>query len=102
MKGGDFMKLIQKFKESKVFRIVSSVFVSAMIACMFCLNCFAAEVDAGSAPDLGTTLQTSLNDMVSNLISYVGIALPIALSVVGAFFAIKKVVAFFRSVANKG
>ncbi len=97
------MKLIRKFKNSKVFKTVSSVFISAMIACMFCLNCFAAETSsAGDSAGAADALSSAFSSMQSDIFLYIGLALPVALVIVGAFFGIKKAIKFFTNIANKG
>lgn len=48
-----------------------------------------------------TAFSTAISTIQSDVISYLLIALPAALVIVGAFFGIKKGVGFFKSLANK-
>lgn len=57
---------------------------------------------SASAPDMTSTFTTAVNGAQSQVMSYIGIALAAALGIVIAIFAIKKAVAFFKSMANKG
>ena len=93
------MKAIEKIKnkvlKSKTSKYVATAMFAAAVAVMGCTNCFAADVD------FSTIMQTAFNTVKSDIISYVGVALPIALGVFALLFGIKKAVSFFRSVASK-
>lgn len=93
------MKAIEKIKnkvlKSKTSKYVATAMFAAAVAVMGCINCFAAE------GDVSTIMQTAFNTVKSDITSYVGVALPIALGVFALLFGIKKAVSFFRSVASK-
>ena len=93
------MKAIEKIKnkvlKSKTSKYVATAMFAAAVAVMGCINCFAADVD------FSTIMQTAFNTVKSDITSYVGVALPIALGVFALLFGIKKAVSFFRSVASK-
>lgn len=93
------MKMIAKFRNSKVAKWITVSSLSAMMAVMMCFNCFAA--DESSAVDLTGTLTTSFNSIHDQIFTYIGIALPIALGIVAAIFGIKFAVRFFKNIANK-
>lgn len=63
------------------------------------LSAFAAEGSSVSST-MSTTLQTSMNSMVNDFIGYVGVVLPIGLTVFGAVWGIKKAKSFFASMAK--
>ena len=92
------LKKIKGFLSSKFVKAFSVASVSALIACFGCLTCFAEEV---SKPDISGTLTTSFQSIQSDIFSYVGIALPIALGVIGLIFGIKLAIKFFMNVARK-
>lgn len=48
-----------------------------------------------------TAFTTALGSIQSDVMGYIAIALPVALALVGAFFGIKKAVAFFKNLSNK-
>lgn len=93
--------MMEKFQSAKmkISKLVVFMFVVMSMAAMTCLTCFATG-DESSAPDIATTLQTSFTTMKNDVLGYVAIILPIALVVAGAFFGIKKAVAFFKSTAK--
>lgn len=86
--------------KSKVSKYIVTLFVVMSMAAMTCLTCFATGEEESSAVDIATTLQTSFTTMKNDVLGYVAIILPIALVVAGAFFGIKKAVAFFKSTAK--
>ena len=47
------------------------------------------------------TMTTAFTNIQNNLFSYIAIALPIALAIVGAIFGIKYAIRFFKNIANK-
>lgn len=49
---------------------------------------------------LQTAFQTALNTVQTDVMSYVEIALPVGLAIMGLFLAIRLGIRFFRSVAN--
>lgn len=94
------MKAIEKIK-NKVFKSKSSKYVAtamfaAAVAVMGCINCFATD-----DVNVSTLMQTAFNSVKTDIINYVGVALPIALGVFALLFGIKKAISFFKSVASK-
>lgn len=55
----------------------------------------------GEASAIETALQTAFTTMKTDILSYVTTILPIALGIVGAIFAIRWAVKFFKSIASK-
>lgn len=96
------MSVLSKIKNNKVVKYISVAAVSAMIACMGVIGCFAADGEtSGSSAQIQSALTSSFNTMQSDIFSYIVIILPIALAVVGAFFGIRKAISFFKSTASK-
>ena len=94
------LKKLRGFLSSKVGKAFSVASVSALIASIGCLSCFAAsEV---SVPDMTETLESSFSSMMTNIMGYIGVALPIALSIFAAILGIKLAIHFFGSIAHKG
>lgn len=91
-------KILEKFKNSKFAKAVTVACITAMVACFGCLGAFAEEA---SGADLTSTLSTSFNSIKTDILSYVGVALPIALGIVAAIFGIKFAIRFFKSIAGK-
>lgn len=52
------------------------------------------------AADLTSTFETALGTVKTDVMSYVGAALPVGLAIVGTFLAIKLGVKFFKSIAK--
>lgn len=92
-------KMLAKVKNSRVAKWFTVAFLSAMMAVMMCFNCFAADESSGA--DLQTALSSSFNSMADNIMGYLGIALPIGLTIVGAIFGIKMAIKFFKNVSGK-
>ena len=92
------LKRIKGFLSSKVGKAFSVASVSALIASIGCLTCFAEA----STPDMTSTLEESFNGMSSSVMSYIGVALPIALGIVAAIFGIKFAISFFQKITHKG
>lgn len=93
-------KFLAKVKNSRVVKWWSVMSITAMIALMGCFSVFATDGES-SAPDLSGTMTTAFTNIQNNLFSYIAIALPIALAIVGAIFAIKYAIRFFKNIANK-
>jgi len=49
---------------------------------------------------LQTAFTTALGNIQTDVMGYIAIALPVSLVIVGAFFGIKKAIAFFKSTAK--
>lgn len=56
---------------------------------------------AAAATDMTTAFGTALDSIKGDVFGYIMVALPVGLSIVGAFFGIKKAVAFFKNLSNK-
>lgn len=95
------MSVLSRIKSNKVVKYLSVAVVSAIIACMGVIGCFAADGSSGSNAQITSALSSAFDTMKSDIFSYIVIILPIALAVVGAFFGIKKAINFFRSTASK-
>lgn len=52
------------------------------------------------ASALQTAFTTALNNIQTDVMGYIAIALPVSLVIVGAFFGIKKAISFFKSTAK--
>lgn len=85
-------------KNSKVGKWITASAVAAFCVVGSALTCFAADE---STPDMTATLTSSFSSMQSDIFTYIGIVLPIALGIVGAIFGIKYAINFFRSTAKK-
>lgn len=89
--------MLSKIKNSKLFKCISIACITAMIAVF---GAVAVSAEEASAPDMSSTLTSSFNSMKGDIFTYIGIALPIALGIVGAFFGIKAAVKFFKRTAG--
>ena len=49
-----------------------------------------------TAPDMTGTFTTAINSVKSDVFSYAGIALPVALGIVGLFIAVRLDIKFFK------
>ena len=94
------LKRIKGFLSSKVGKAFFVALVSALIASIGCLTCFAQESEV-SMPDMTETLSSSFSTMASNIMGYIGVALPIALTIVGAIVGIKFAINFFTKISHK-
>ena len=56
---------------------------------------------SSTAPDLSGAFSTGLTGIQTQVFTYIGIAVPVAIVIVGAIFGIKKAISFFKSLANK-
>lgn len=92
--------MLAKIRNSKLGKYVVTAMIAASIAAMGCLSAFAT--DGETSVDLSGTLTTAFTTMKNDILGYIAVILPIALAVVGAFFGIKKAIAFFKSTAGKG
>lgn len=94
--------MLSKFKNtvktSKLGKWIAAAGVAAFAVVGSAISCFAADP---STPDMSQTLTSSFGSMQSDIFTYIGIVLPIALAIVGAIFGIKYAINFFRSTAKK-
>lgn len=89
--------MLSKIRNSKLAKWLSASVVASMVAVMGCLTCFAAD---GSTVDLSSSLSTAFTNIKNDIFSYIVVALPIALAVVGAFFGISAAIKFFKRSAK--
>ena len=80
--------------KSKVALAVTTVTVGVMSV----MPVSAAESVDKSA--ITTALETGLSNTVTDILGYLAIALGVGLTAFGAFFGIKKVIGFFRTIAK--
>ena len=95
-----FSKVKEKVRNSKGFRYATSALCVGSIAAISAVGCFAAEDT--TTVDMTATLQSALTDMLANIMKYLGVCLPIALTVFGLYFGIKWAINFFKGVAKGG
>ncbi len=74
--------------------------LSATLVFGSAMSAFAADAIPDSAVDPSVILGAGLDSIKDDILNYIGIALPIGLAIMGAFFGIKKVISFFRSIAK--
>ena len=56
----------------------------------------------GAIPEtVSTAFSTGITEIVNDVLAFVVVAVPAVLGLVGAIFAIKKGIAFFKNLANK-
>ena len=89
--------MMKKFQSvrNRVGKYLATAMVVASMALMTCMTCFATGEE--SSVDISSTIRTAFTTMQSDLINYVAIVLPIALTIVGTYFGVKKAIAFFKS-----
>lgn len=92
-------KIRSKIKSNKASKWLATAAVTASIACMGAMSCFAAGEETSS---LTSTVTESFNTIKSDILNYILIALPIALGVVAAVFGIKYAIKFFTQMSKKG
>lgn len=75
--------------------------VSAMVMSMLCVSAFAAEGDtAGSTATIVSAFTTGFQGIVSDAISMIAAAVPIALSLAAVIFLTRKAMSWFKSMAK--
>lgn len=72
--------------------------VSMMSAIAMCFSIVASAADASSAQ---TSFSTALTTVQSDIMAYIGLALPVGLAIFGAIIAIKKGIGFVKSLLGK-
>ena len=102
------MSKIKSFfkKHSKKIKKHSKKIVVSAIACMTaivgCISSFAAETgQAASSSDLQSSFSTAISSIQSDILGYIGLALPIGLAIFGAIIAIKKSISFVRGLIGR-
>lgn len=74
--------------------------VSASLMVTSAVSAFAAEgAEGGTA--IQNQFQTGITSIQSDLMSYLGYTIPIAIAVIGAFFGIRKAISFFLKLTRK-
>lgn len=68
----------------------------AMISILSSISCFAAD-----DVDLTSILTTSINNLKSELISYLGIIIPVAFAILISYLGVKKVFAWIKGLLGK-
>ena len=94
------MNVLSKIKNSKVAKWLSVTAVSASLAVAGAIGCFAAE--ESTTVDLTQSLTSSFDAIKSDIFTYIGIAVPIALAIVGSIFGVKYAIKFFTNMSKKG
>ncbi len=85
-------------------RKVSALLLSAMVMAMLCVSAFAAE--AGETPaaidtaGITSAFVTGFNSMVTNSISMISSMVPIALTLAGVVFLVRKAMSWFKGMAK--
>lgn len=74
--------------------------VSASLMVTSAVSAFAAEVAEGGTA-IQNQFQTGITSIQSDLMSYLGYTIPIAIAVIGAFFGIRKAISFFLKLTRK-
>ncbi len=92
--------MMEKFQSAKmkISKLVVSMFVVMSMAAMTCLTCFATGEE--STVNISDTIRTSFTTMQNDLISYIGIVLPIGLTIFGTYWGIQKAIKFFKKSSN--
>lgn len=85
--------------KSKASKYIVTLFVVMSMAAMTCLTCFATGEES-SAVNISETIRTSFSTMQNDLISYIGIVLPIGLTIFGTYWGIQKAIKFFKKSSN--
>lgn len=95
------MSKIKSFFKKHSKKIVVSA-IACMTAIVGCISSFAAEAgQAASSSDLQSSFSTAINSIQSDILGYIGLALPIGLAIFGAIIAIKKGITFVRGLIGR-
>jgi len=84
-------------------RKVSALLLSAMVMSLLCVSAFAAETGEGAAIDtagITAAFVTGFNSMVTNSISMISSMVPIALTLAGVVFLVRKAMSWFKGMAK--
>ncbi len=77
--------------------------LSAMVMSMLCVSAFAAEGETPAAIDtagITAAFVTGFNSMVTNSISMISSMVPIALTLAGVVFLVRKAMSWFKGMAK--
>ena len=93
------MKKVQEFLKSKTMRMSLTL---CMVAALACVSCFAADGDTATIDTAGITsaFTTGFNNMVTNSIAMISAMVPIALSLAGTIFLVRKAMSWFKGMAK--
>lgn len=95
------MSKIKSFFKKHSKKIVVSA-IACMTAIVGCISSFAAEAgQAVSSSDLQSSFSTAISSIQSDILGYIGLALPIGLAIFGAIIAIKKGILFVRGLIGR-
>lgn len=95
------MSKIKSFFKKHSKKIVVSA-IACMTAIVGCISSFAAEAgQAASSSDLQSSFSTGISSIQSDILGYIGLALPIGLAIVGTIIAIKKGISFVRGLIGR-
>lgn len=95
------MSKIKSFFKKHSKKIAVSA-TACMTAVLGCISSFAAETgQAASSSDLQSSFSTAISSIQSNILGYIGLALPIGLAIFGAIIAIKKGISFVRGLIGR-
>lgn len=89
------MKLIKKITTSKFFKTVS---VTMAVACVMALGCVTAFAE--DPANISTALTNAFNTVAADIGSYALIAIPAAAGIFAIFFGVRRMFAFFKSLAK--
>lgn len=92
--------VLGEFLRSRELRMTM---LSAMAMALVCVVAFAAEGGSGASIDVGgitSAFTSGFNNMVTNSISMISAMVPIALSLAGVLFLVKKGMSWFKSIGK--
>ena len=72
----------------------------AMTSVLSSISCFATG-DTGTTVDITSVLTTSVNDLKTELISYLAIIIPVAFGILISYLAVKKVFGWVKGLIGK-
>jgi len=84
-------------------RKVAALLLSTMVMSMLCVSAFAAEGETPATIDtaaINTAFVNGFNSMVTNSISMVSSMVPIALTLAGVLFLVRKAMSWFKGMAK--
>ncbi|WP_294387811.1 hypothetical protein [uncultured Ruminococcus sp.] len=95
------MSKIKSFFKKHSKKIAVSA-VACMTAVIGCFSSFAAEAgQAASSSDLQSSFSTAISSVQSDILGYLGLALPVGLAIFGAVIATKKGISFVRGLIGR-
>lgn len=85
---------MKKFFVNHGKKLIISMMISVMTV-FSAISSFAAD------PDLSASFSSAIASIQTNVLSYIGLALPVGLAIFGAVIAIQKGIAFVRSLLGR-